>query len=57
MECIRKGVVWSFKKKPTGLDCIRRLAAAGGGSGALTPYKGQLISKANFKVFIGTKKP
>ena len=52
MECIRKGVVWSFKKKPTGLDCIRRLAAAGGGSGALTPSKGQLISKANFKVFI-----
>ena len=31
MECIRKGVVWSFKKKPTGLDCIRRRAAAVGG--------------------------
>ena len=52
MECIRKGVVWSFKKKPTGLDCIRRRAAAVGGSGALVASKGQLVSKAKFKVFI-----
>ena len=54
MECIRKGVVWSFKKKPTGLDCIRR--RQDGGSGALAPSKGQLISKGLFGVFNSPKK-
>ena len=54
MECIRKGVVWSFKKKPTGLDCIRR---QGGGSGALAPSKGQLISECLFDFFKFSKKP
>lgn len=47
MECIRKGVVWSFKKKPTGLDCIRRRAAAGGGSGALVPSSGAWVHYVN----------
>ena len=49
MECIRKGVVWSFKKKPTGLDCIRRraAAAAGGGSGAQAPSSGAWVHYVN----------